>query len=476
MINLQSSSIMNRRFILFLLSFSIGVQAYSQQVSATLTPNQAWIGDHLDLELRYKNRGLTNTLFPLINDTSMGNFRFVERVKIDTMYSGTEIVISHKYKITCFEDSIQTLPPLPFFNGALEPLYTQPIKVNIVSPNIDSAKDIRKIKDIMLLPLSKDEIFSYLFISFILLGIVLFMYFIYIKYIRKETLFDREKPEDLPHVVALQGLKVVENENLWQMGKVKEYYDRISDILRIYIEKRFGLKAMEQTTAQLLNSMHEIQLPDYVIHDMEQILSKSDLAKFAKEKHEGELHMSIMKMAYKFVQSTQISNDVNKKTNALQVRKFYSQNKYGYKSVAINQYSFRGMIYGLIATLVALSISIILAYSIPIQYILGLLANSTYMYFIWFLILGIILTLINLYSVRSKLLAFWLIFDYNSIIIKRRSNQKSVLYKNITNTSIDKKGNLVIEDNAHNTYTIPKDIEYFQEVRERIIDVAGMDQ
>jgi hypothetical protein len=171
MINLQSLSIMNPRFILFILSLAIGIQSYSQEVSASLTPNQAWIGDHLDLELRYKNRGLTNILFPLINDTSMGNFRLVERVKVDTLYSGTEIVISHKYKITCFEDSIQTLPPLAFFNGTLEPLYTMPIKVNIVSPNIDSAKDIRPIKEIVLIPLSKDEIFSYLFVSFILLGL-----------------------------------------------------------------------------------------------------------------------------------------------------------------------------------------------------------------------------------------------------------------------------------------------------------------
>lgn len=464
------------RFILFIILTIYSTSIFSQEVSADLIPKQAWIGDHLELELRYKNKGFTNALFPLINDTSMGNFRLVERLKVDTMYSGTEIVISHKYKITCFEDSIQTLPPLPFFNGALEPIYTLPVQVNIVSPNIDSAKDIRPIKDIILVPLSKAEVFSYLIISFILLGIVLALYFVYVKYIRKENLFDRERNEDPAHVIALQALKVVETENLWQMGKIKEYYDRISDILRAYIEKRFGLKALEQTSDQLLKNMHEIQLPEYVIQDMSEILTKSDLAKFAKEKHEGEQHIGILKMAYKFVQTTQINNDVNKRTNALQVRKFYGQNKYGYKSVAINQYSFKIMIYGLITTLIALSVTIILSYSIPIGYLLGLLANSTYMFFIWFLFLGILLTLINLYSVRGKLFSFFVIFDYNSIILKQRNSQKSILFKNITATSIDKKGNIIIIDNADTKYTIPKDIEFFQEVRERIIDVAGLEQ
>lgn len=467
---------MKHRFNLFILLLSLSIQGQSQVVNAKLDRNQAWIGDHLELELSFRNRGFSTVIFPKINDTSMGNFRFVDKVKIDTMYSSDQIVITHRYLITCFEDSVQTLPPLPFFIGSLEPIYSQPYKINMVSPNIDSAKDIRPNKDIILLPLSKEEIYSYLFISFIILGLVLLLYFVYIRFIKKENFVDKDKPEDLPHVIALQSLKIVENENLWQMGKIKEYYDRISDILRIYIEKRFGLKAMEQTSAQLLQSMHAIELPEYVTQDMEEILTKSDLAKFAKEKHEGEQHISIIKMAYKFVQSTQLNNDVNKRSNALQVRRFYSQNKYGYKSVAINQFAFKAMIYGLIITLVALSLTIILSYSVPIQYILGLLANSTISFFIGFLILGIFLTFINLLIVRRYHRSFWVIFDYNSVIIKGHKFQKSILFKNIIGTGLDKKGNLIIEDNAQTKHRIPRDIEYFQEVMERINEVAGLDQ
>lgn len=463
------------RLFCLLIFFGVFQSVFAQEASISLSPNQIMIGDHMDLELRYKNKGLSNTLFPIISDSTMGNFRLVELSKIDTFFSGNEVVISHQYKITCFEDSIQIFPPLVFMNGISPVFRTNPIKVVVNSPNIDSAKDIKPIKDIVLIPLSKEEVYSYLFISFILLGLVLLLYFVYIKYIRKENLFDRDKPEDPPHVQALQALKTVENENLWQMGKIKEYYDRISDILRAYIEKRFGIKALEQTTGQLLNSMHQIQLPEYIISDMEEILSKSDLAKFAKEKYEGELHLAIIKMAYKFIQSTQLSNDVNKRTNALQVRKFYGQNKYQYKPVAINQYTFKNMVYGLIATLIALSITIILAYSMPINYILGMLANSTYMFFVWFVLLGICITMISVYSLRGRMNSFAVIFDYNSVIIRQRNSQKSILFKDIVNTTLDKKGNLIIEDIAQNKYSIPKDIEYFNEVRERIIDVAGIE-
>ena len=461
------------KYIFSILVFVYGRNlCHAQEATISLAPNQIMIGDHIELELKFKNKGLSNPLFPLINDTSMGNFRLVELTKIDTFFSGNDVVIAHNYKITCFEDSVQTFPSLTFKNGPVDIFTTNPIKVIVNSPSIDSAKDIKPIKDIILLPLSKEDVFSYLFVSFILLAIVLVLYFVYIKYIRKENLFDKEKEADPPHVEALKALKQVETDNLWQMGKIKDYYDKISDILRAYIEKRFGVMALEQTTNQLMVSMNEIQLPEYIIQDIDEILTKSDLAKFAKETHGGELHLSIMKMAYKFVQSTQLNNDVNKRTNALQVKRFYAQNKYGYKAVAVNQFSFKSMIYGLITTLGALSITILLAYSLPLNYILGLLANSTYMFFVWFVLSGIVITLITVLTVRGRLLGYWVIFDYNSVILKEKTEQKSILFKDIVEVKMNKKGDLVIKDKAENTYMIPKEIEYFQEVGERIMDVS----
>jgi hypothetical protein len=170
-----------------------------------------------------------------------------------------------------------------------------------------------------------------------------------------------------------------------------------------------------------------------------------------------------------------LSNDVNKRTNALHVKRFYAQNKYGYKVIAINQVSFRAMVYGLIATLLALSATIISSYSIPINYILGLLANSTYMFFVWYVLLGVLLTLIAVYALRAKMRAYWVIFDYNSIILKEKSSQKSILFKDIIESNLNKKGQLVLTDKAYNKYTIPVDVEYFQEVRERIMDVSDIE-
>lgn len=461
--------------IVLCLFFLIGFRGYSQEVSATLTPNNILLGDHLTLELK-ANNATSSLMFPAINDTSMGNFRLVEELKTDTLYSGNHTSILKKYIITCFEDSVQTFPALTFYNGVSGTYMTQAIKIQVNGINIDSAKDVKPIKGIIQVPLTKKEIFSYLFISFILLGLVILLYLIYVKWIRKEELFDREKPEDPPHVVALKSLKDIETAQLWQKGQVKEYYDRVSDTIRTYLEKRFGIKALEQTTSQIINTINQLELPETLYNNIVEILNLADLAKFAKENPDKTANESILKHSYSFIQNTQMSYDANKKANALQVRKFYAQNKYLYKSVAINQDSFKILIYGLMSSLLLLSLIIAISYLVPVPYLLGLIANSPIVFFIGIIACGILITLIVLTWIRNRMLHKMVLFDYDSLILKSTQNQSSILFSALTSYSINAKKDLVIEDNAHNKYIISKKYEYFSEIVERIKDIIDIEQ
>ena len=86
-----------------------------------------------------------------------------------------------------------------------------------------------------------------------------------------------------PHEQAFAELQALVDENLVDQGKIKEFYQRISDILRKYIENRFHLKAPEQTTEEFLgsiqsdnafNTAEKSLLKDFLIH--------CDLVKFAR--------------------------------------------------------------------------------------------------------------------------------------------------------------------------------------------------
>jgi hypothetical protein len=86
-----------------------------------------------------------------------------------------------------------------------------------------------------------------------------------------------------PHEQAFAELRALVDENLVEKGHIKEFYHRISDILRRYIETRFHLKAPEQTTEEFLAGIRS----STVFNKDEKSLLKDflilcDLVKFAK--------------------------------------------------------------------------------------------------------------------------------------------------------------------------------------------------
>jgi len=95
------------------------------------------------------------------------------------------------------------------------------------------------------------------------------------------------RPEELPpvpaHIVAYEQMRKLVEDRLPEQGRVEEYYVRLSDICRHYIENRFGLSAPERTTEEFLLIMagtsylrepHKRLVQDFLQH--------CDLVKFAQ--------------------------------------------------------------------------------------------------------------------------------------------------------------------------------------------------
>lgn len=467
--------ITKKLFSLFFMLTSLHY-SYSQEATTTLSPTQIMIGDHMELEIKVKTAQNSALILPKIDDDHLGNFRVVEKLKTDTLYSGTQSILQLKYIVTCFEDSLQIFPGLKFSQGIGDTFTSQPIKIQVNSPNIDSTKDIKPIKTIVQVPLTKEEIFSYLFISFILLGLVILFYWIYVRFIRKEALFDREKGNEPPHVVALTALKDSEARQLWQKGQVKEYYDSISDIIRTYLEKRFGIKALEQTTPQILKGLEAFELPEDIFNSIKEMLSLADLAKFAKENPLAETNEQYLKFAYEFVQKTQSIYDSNKRANASLVKKFYAQNEYRLRPQAINQSSFKILVTGISLALICLSIAIMLAYFVPVEWLLSFIADKPVFFFSIFIFLGAAISLFILFIIRSKQSSYLLIFDYDALFIKTSQRRMKWLFSEITELKEDKKGHLMLKNKYNDWHQIPKYMEFFNEIKERIEDAIFLEQ
>ena len=65
-------------------------------------------------------------------------------------------------------------------------------------------------------------------------------------------------------------------------GDFKLFYSRLTEILRAYIEPRFGIDALDRTTAELRTEMKRMNLEDRLHDLLFALLDSADLVKFAK--------------------------------------------------------------------------------------------------------------------------------------------------------------------------------------------------
>jgi len=147
-----------------------------------------------------------------------------------------------------------------------------------------SSKDILGIKNVVDIPLRFIKKYALpLGISFLVLIAVLLIMRRF-KKAKQEGVEIRDvlSPED----EAFRELHTLFDSSLLKQGKSKEYFFRLSEVLRIYFEKRYMIFAVEATTSEILRLLRQKEVPSDLLSKTQEVLETSDLAKFAKWKPE----------------------------------------------------------------------------------------------------------------------------------------------------------------------------------------------
>ncbi len=120
---------------------------------------------------------------------------------------------------------------------------------------------------------------------------------------KKEGTVLPKKPQPTPYEAAMRDLRELKTKNLWEQGLEKEYFTRLTDILRVYLQRRFGINAMEMTTREIMECLYNSDLKDKREY-MRQILSVADFVKFAKVRPLPADNIAAYENAVKFVEET----------------------------------------------------------------------------------------------------------------------------------------------------------------------------
>lgn len=124
----------------------------------------------------------------------------------------------------------------------------------------------------------------------------------YIKMRRQQKdFFGKSLVKEPAHIVALKKLDKLRTEKLWQGGKEKAYYTGITDVLREYIETRYGFGAMEKTSAEIIEALGDKKLDTKIYTSLDEMLRTADLVKFAKYTPSADENENAIPVAVNFV-------------------------------------------------------------------------------------------------------------------------------------------------------------------------------
>jgi hypothetical protein len=140
-------------------------------------------------------------------------------------------------------------------------------------------------------------------------------------YLRRRRIHELVRIFKSAHEIAYARLKALVKDDPVATGKIKEFYERISDILRHYIEHRFELRAPERTTEEFLA---ELALEDVLGEPdkkmLEEFLTHCDLVKFAKHDPTHEQIQRTFDLVREFIEKTKSDEQKIDVTDSVQGR------------------------------------------------------------------------------------------------------------------------------------------------------------
>jgi len=197
------------------------------------------------------------------------------------------VISTYQYRLEPFLSGTYPIPAFTFeFYDANSPedkkyeLTTEPIDIEVTSLLGEQRAELKidDIEDVLEMPRQKS--FAWVWALVVVAAAAAAGLWLYLRGKRVKELVRIFKPA---HEIAYERLRALVKEDLVGAAKIKEFYERISDILRHYIEHRFSLRAPERTTEEFLAELANTEvLPATEKQRLGEFLQHCDLVKFAK--------------------------------------------------------------------------------------------------------------------------------------------------------------------------------------------------
>ena len=301
-----------KKLLIILLSFGFGVlKAQTPDANVDISAQQIFIGNQVKITLILNTNAADQVEWPAITDTLLKNVEVLELSKIDTTFDKETITLKsyrQSITITSFDSGYYAIKPFVFIVNN-EVVETEPILLEVRNIPIENLEQIRDIKKPIEVELSWLDYVKMHYQKVLIGLLILLVIFVLYKFLMREktevVVVEKAKPKIAPHIIALKKLYDLNGKKLWQKNKVKMYYTDLSEIVREYIENRFNVPALEQTTIEIISSIqHKSEINSDQKAALKDLLQLSDMVKFAKFKTLADENSKMYESALNFIEVT----------------------------------------------------------------------------------------------------------------------------------------------------------------------------
>lgn len=247
----------------------------------------------------------------------------LSQLKIDTTTVDGKSFINYNMTVQAFDSGKYKLPPFELIVGN-DTAVTNELSLNVIPVKVKADDDIEGFSDVsepfevtMADGENREPTFwervldLWWLILLLLIFIGVLIYGIY-RYKKTGSILPVKKPLP-PFDQAILSMRKLKDRQLWESGKEKEYFTGLTDILRIYLDKQFGINAMEMTSRQIIKALKKDGRLRQHRDVVRPVLELADFVKFAKQKPLAEENIKSFNDILQFLNATKPVEEIQTK-------------------------------------------------------------------------------------------------------------------------------------------------------------------
>ena len=278
---------MKRILVLFGLICTVVTMTAQVGVEAKIDSIQMLIGQQVHVTVTATTPSNAKVVFPSFKsrDTLVAGVEVlnISKEQKEELEQGQQ-QISRVYTLTSFDGKLYYLPPFQVkVDGKMYQSKSLALKVLEVEVDTMKLNQYFGPKDVQDNPFLWSDWSTAFWLSVLMLVLLGIAYYLYLRLRDNKPLIKSFKfvRRLLPHQKAMKEIEKIKADKMVSSENQKEYYTKLTDTLRRYIEERYKFSAMEMTSSEIIERLTQ-DGDQKSLDELRELFSTADLVKFAK--------------------------------------------------------------------------------------------------------------------------------------------------------------------------------------------------